>query len=209
MYPEIFSSQKKERAFMDFIDKMRNPDSKAVYPFNMEMIIRAFSDNNIFYNFQPDYTYGEESICAYFAYCALTDPDFDICVMAGTEEKFYWIMGKIRYFIKKSRFSLIMKLLAYSRLNRHYYIGSAKYSYIVQYEYTFDLDDNCFVGCVHPRTDDCMSGHNRTFTYGVNAMEPRMTDQNKYTIISGHDTYDILHTNIGRHITYYNALEDM
>lgn len=209
MYPDIFSSPQRERAFFDFTDRMRNPNSKTLYPFNMQMIINAFSHNNVFYNFQPDYAYGEETICAYFAYCALTDPDFDICVMANTEEKFSWIMGKIRYFIKKSRFSLIMKLLAYSRLNRHYYIGSAKYSYIAQYEYTFDLDDNCFVGWVHPKMDDCMTDCNRAFTYGVNAIEPRMKDRNKYTIISGHDLYDILHTNIGKDITYYNALEDM
>ena len=54
-----------------------------------------------------------------------------------------------------------------------------------------------------------MTDCNRAFTYGVNAIEPRMKDRNKYTIISGHDLYDILHTNIGRNITYYNALEDM
>lgn len=208
MYPDIFSSPQEERAYMDFIDMMRNPDSKTLYPFNMEIILNALSNHNVFYNFQPDYECGEESICAYFAYCALTDPDFDICVMAGTEEKFSWIMEKIRYFIKKSRFSLIMRLLAYSRLNKHYSIGSAKYSYIAQYEYTFDHDDNSFTGCSHPKMDNCMKVHYRTFTYGVDAIESRMKDQNKYTIISGHDTYDILHTNIGKYIAYYNAIED-
>ena len=195
-------------AYSNFIDTMRNPGIMELYPFDVDMASTMFKENNVFFNMLPTYKHGEETICAYLAYMALTDADFNLCIMADNPEKFKWITDKIYFFIKKSRFSLITKLLACSRMVKHYYVGMAKYVYIADYEKTFDPDDNCFVGWIHPKTDDGMSDDNRPFTYGSHVIEHREHDMRNHTIISGKDQYDVLKTKVGKYILYFDATEN-
>lgn len=195
--------------YCNFIDSMRNPNMMLeLYPFDLDMASTMFKENNVFFNILPTYQFGEETVCAYLAYKAITDSDFDLCIMADTPQKYRWIIDKIHFFIMKSRFSLITKLLAYSRLTKHYYVGTARYVYVAEYEKTFDPDDNCFVGWVHPGTDDAMTDDNRPYTYGVHAIEHRMHDMRTHTIITGKDTYDVLKTKIGKYILYFDATEN-
>lgn len=196
------------RAYSDFIDNMRNPGLLELYPFDVDMASVMFKENNVFFNINPAYKHGEETICAYLAYAALTDPDFNLCIMADSPEKFKWINDKIYYFIKKSRFSLITKLLACSRMVKHYYVSVAKYVYIAEYEKTFDPDDNCFIGWIHPKTDDAMTDDSRPFTYGAHVVEYRQHDMRNHTIISGKDAYDVLKTKVGKYILYFDATEN-
>ena len=196
------------RDYSDFIDNMRNPNTEELYPFHTNMISEMCKENNLFFNMTPNYKYGEESICAYLAYKAITDSEFTLCVMADTPEKYIWITNKIYFFIKKSRYSLITKLLAWSRVRHIYYIGSARYVYIADYERTFDLDDNCFVGWVHPKKESGLIDDRRPFVYGVHAIENRMHDMRNHTIISGKDQYDVLKTKVGKYVLYYDTIEN-
>ena len=197
------------KEYCHFIDNMRNPDMRLqMYPFDLDMTLTMFKEDNIFFNILPSYQFGEETVCAYLAYKALTDSEFDLCLMADTPEKYRWLISRIQFFIMKSRFSLITKLLAYSRLKKHYYVGIARYVYVAEYEKTFDLDDNCFVGWVHPGTDDGLTDDNRPFIYGTHAIAHRMHDMRLHTIITGKDQYDILKTQLGKYILYFDATEN-
>lgn len=210
--PILTKSQ--EARFMDFCDKMRNPEAmdqvtyhEIVYPFNMNMCIQMVRDNNPFFNIYPSYSFGEDTICAYLAFAACTDSEFDLCIMANTDKDYNRILNKVYYFVKKSRFSLITKLLACSRLAKKFYIGNARYVYIAQYERTFDPDDNCFVGWVHPRVTGGTIDENRPHAYGTHVIKSRMHDMRTHTIISGKDAYDVLKTQIGSYLMYYNVID--
>lgn len=206
---------KKSESYVDFCDKMRNPDMMTdsptyhpiIYPFNMEMVKIMVLDENPFFHMYSDYKFGENTVCAYLAYKSCTDDEFTLVVMAQTLKDYNRIMNKVYYFIKKSRFSLITKMLGFSRMRMKTSLSDAKYLYIAQFEEVYKEDGNYFYGWVHPKLEENYKEDNRPFTYGVHNVTSRMSDKRKHTIFTGKDYCDILKKQLGKYILYFNVVD--